>query len=339
MKHSSRKLGVYFGLAVSFIAIVWIVRSVNLREVAAAVQEAHLGYLLLAVLLTIASYALRAWRWPVFFSGNHPSFADSYRCLIVGFFANNVLPARMGEFVRAHLGGRTMDRSRTTVLATIAGERLADGVAISILFAFFFSFASSPVEREQGRVLFFAADLFAVAAAGTAAVIWARHWIYRLLGRLQQRLPGQAASYTLDRIRHFIDGLEPMLRLDKLLIISFWSFVVWFVELGVYASVAKAFSCPMTIGTTSLFLAVVNFSSLIPSAPAGVGTIEAATVGVLNHVGIVRETALAMVVVQHTIQFLVVGVPGALFFAQLGGKLPVEEAETDGDASETAQTK
>lgn len=321
-----RRLGVFAGIGVSVLAIVWLLRTVEEKEVLRILAGADRFHLCIAVLLTFLSYVVRAWRWPFFFDGKGLSYRDSFRCLIVGFLMNNTLPARMGEFVRAHLGGRATGGSRTIVLATIAGERLADGLMISLLFAVLFTIGARPEELEDGKELFLVALFFLLATVMTVVIIAARHKIFSFISHIEEKFDHKYSAYTLLRVRRFIEGLEPMLRPDRITKIALLSLVVWTIELSVYFEVGQAFRQALSLGTTSLFLTAVNFSSLIPSAPAGVGVIELFATAALAQVGVPRETALAMVATQHMIQFIVVGLPGAFFFfVQLHGHLPVPE--------------
>ncbi|MCB0360583.1 MAG: flippase-like domain-containing protein, partial [Bdellovibrionales bacterium] len=281
---------------------------------------------------TTLSYVVRAARWPIFFNRNVPSFVASYRCLILGFFMNNVLPARIGELVRAHIGGRETSNSRTYVLATIAGERLADGLMISVLFAALFTLGASERELSEGREIFIVAFLFGLVSLLTAFVLAIRQTLFGWIEALGRVMPGHLSSFTLIRIRRFIEGLEPMLEPRRVLKISILSLAVWLVELLVYFQVAKAFGVPMTIGGLALFLAAVNFSSLVPAAPGGIGVIEAFATTALRHIGVEAESAFAMVATQHLIQILVVGVPGAYFFYRnMGGRIPESNGELDVD--------
>ena len=50
--------------------------------------------------------------------------------LSIGYFANALLPARLGDLARAYLAGRSLGVSRLAVLGTIIVERLADGIFI-----------------------------------------------------------------------------------------------------------------------------------------------------------------------------------------------------------------
>jgi glycosyltransferase 2 family protein len=337
MKHGAQKkvrnrINYLIGFGISIFAIIWIMQSVEGDEVFARVKEVRPSLLLAAVATTLLSYVLRSWRWRYFFLESGPALHESFRCLIVGFFMNNVLPARMGELVRAHIGSRAFGKSRTVVLATVAAERLVDGVVISALFAILFSLGASAAEIQNGREIYYVAYLFGIAAAGTAVILLVRNMLFDLIEKVNGVFPGHLSTYTLVRIRRFIEGLEPLQRWRKLSVILTLSIAIWLTELFVYQLVSLAFNQHLTIGALSLFLAAVNFSSLIPAAPAGIGVIEMFTTAALVRIGVDRESALAMVAAQHIIQFGVVGVPGLFFFlTTLHGKLPEGEESVDGD--------
>lgn len=52
---------------------------------------------------------------------------------IIGYMANNLLPARAGEVVRAYATGERENVSRMGVLGTVAVERLFDGCVLVIM--------------------------------------------------------------------------------------------------------------------------------------------------------------------------------------------------------------
>ena len=233
-KKTKKYIGVVLGIVFSVLSIAWLLRSIETKEMIAHLKAARLDMLASAVFLCIVSYFLRSWRWPLFFDKKSLSFADSYRCLIIGFFMNNTLPARMGEFVRAHLGGRAAKCSRVVVLATIAAERILDGLAISIIFSVLFSLGVSESEMESGRQLFPVAIFFALVSIGIVVTILLRGPLFQLLEKISTLVPGKLSGFTIQKIKTFIDGFEPMLRPKKLVPILFLSAVIWGVELVVY---------------------------------------------------------------------------------------------------------
>lgn len=328
------RIRMLIGFVISAGCIIWVLSSVERKELFERIQGVNPGFLTLAVLTTFVSYFLRAYRWPFFFGDKPPEFWTSYRCLILGFFMNNMLPARIGELVRAHLGGVMSRNSRSLVLATIAGERLADGLAISLLFAVLFSVFSDPATLSEGHALFYVAYLFLAAGLGVVVLLFLRQPLFGIFEHLGKLSPWHFVRYVLVRARTFIDGLEPMLRPKRFVVLALLSAGVWLVELMVYYFVSLAFNYPLGIGSLSLFLAAVNFSSLIPAGPGGIGVIEAFATTALTKIGVDRETALAMVAAQHLIQILVVGLPGAYYFVfQMGGKVGIHPAEADAGAA------
>lgn len=298
--------------------IPWIITALALwyafHDVEWAVLFAHLGdidpaWASLAVALTVGSYALRAYRWQLLFPEPLLTYGQAYRVLIMGFFMNNVLPARTGELVRAHLGAKAARVSRTHVLATVVAERLVDGLSLSLLFALF---AVGMGDSSIARGLLWVAIGFGIIAFGVLGVLVFRRKILYFATRFQNRVDNRASRYTVSRIELFIAGLDPLARPSRAPLIAVWSALIWGVELAVYSCVAIAYAVPLTLPQSVLFLVSVNFSSLIPAAPGGIGVIEAIGSKVLQSIGIQQELALTMVVTQHIIQYLVVGIPGIL---------------------------
>jgi uncharacterized protein (TIRG00374 family) len=242
---------------------------------------------------------------------------------MLGFFMNNVLPARAGELVRAHLGGKVTGQPRTLVLATVASERLADGLTISVMFAtIILFFGRGHLDPEYAQNLMYVAYLFMTVAVGVILVISLRHWIFAWVDRLASALDHKASTYTLSRVQLFIEGLSPLCSPLRATKIALWSIVIWGIELGVFALVLEAFGSPLKLSGAVIFLAAVNFSSLVPAAPGGFGVIELVAKSVLMSLGVPsRELALSMVLTQHVIQYGVVGIPGAFLLATLRAQL------------------
>ncbi|MCC6933937.1 MAG: flippase-like domain-containing protein [Deltaproteobacteria bacterium] len=313
----------FVGFITSAGCLAWIIYYIEESKFIGELRGADISLIALAVAIIFISYVIRGARWPLFFEGRNISFYNSFRCLIVGFFMNNMLPARIGEFIRAHVGGRVTRLSRALVLATVAGERLADGIVISFYFIVFFTFGATVQQYEDGRAIYVVCYLFAAAGLMTSVVLFFRKLFFRFLEIILGYFPNKMLGYSFKKLNLFVDGLEPMMKLKNMLPILAESLLIWGLELLAYYLVTIAFHQQMNLAGLSLFLAVVNFSSLIPAMPAGIGVIEALATLSLVKIGINKETALAMVATQHIIQIAVVGIPGAYYFySTMGGRIP-----------------
>ena len=283
------------------------------------IATSDLRWVTAAILLTSLSYILRSRRWQFLFIDKCISYWDATRVLFAGFFMNNILPAKTGELVRAHMGSRTTGKTRTHVLATIAAERIADGLTLSAMFV---AFAVGLGDDELSNNMLIVAWVFAGITVGVILTLVFRKFVFSTLHLLIDRFENKVILYFLERIEVFINGLSPLLTPSKVPYIVLWSFIIWFVELLVFVSVSQAFGGQLTFAYCILFLVSVNFSSLIPAAPGGIGVIEYVASVVLVSVGVSKELALAMIMTQHVIQYIVVGIPGAIVLATWKVKFP-----------------
>jgi uncharacterized protein (TIRG00374 family) len=235
---------------------------------------------------------------------------------------NNVLPARIGELVRCHSLGTRTGQSRTFVLATVAAERLADGLTISAIFGL--SFYLSAIPGNKTHYIGIVALLFLGISILTVMGIVYRETIFKIFNKIDQRLNKKGVSFLIAKIIRFISGLEPLLEKQLIVRVDFLSILVWGIEIFAYFLISLAFKETLDFGILTLFLAAVNFSSLIPAAPGGVGVIENFASKALSGAGVNYEAAVAMVVTQHAIQYIAVGIPG-LYFSVKKGKIKPEE--------------
>lgn len=313
---------------ITVFALFYAFRGVDWPSLISHLKGVSAPLIALGAIFTIISYFLRSYRWTVFFPRPVLSLTNSLRILILGFFMNNILPARAGELVRAHTGARITGETRTLVLATIAAERLADGVTISAMFVIFALNLCSP---ETARALLWVAGLFGGASVLMGVVLVKRTQVFQLVEKLGSRFSHPASDYTISRIRLFIEGLLPLYSPRRFPFLCFWSIVIWMIELCVYFFIQQAFHAELSWSQCVLFLVAVNFSSLIPSAPGAIGVIEAVTTAVLMSLGVEKEHALSMVLTQHAIQYLVVGLPGVVML--FTWKKHIKDSENDSTAA------
>jgi uncharacterized protein (TIRG00374 family) len=301
-------------------AALWFTfRGIDWDTLVQHLADATVGWLFVALALSILSYSLRARRWQTLFPKPVLKFRDSIEILLLGFFMNNILPARAGEFVRAHFGGRRTGEKRTVVLATIFSERLADGLAISL---FFIVFASSVGDAGLSRNFIYVAWLFGIVGVAALAVIWSRAFVFSLGERIADRIARSPVTFTFKKLKQFIEGLAPLFSLVRIPSLVLYSTLIWSIELCVYWAISEAFNAPLDIAGVVLFMVAVNFSSLVPAAPGGIGVIEMVGSFALASIGIDREHALSMVITQHAMQYVLVGVPGAYVLLTSREKIP-----------------
>ena len=154
---------------------LWLaLRNVDINAVKSALQHASYGYLIPAALCSLVGYGLRTQRWGNILSTTKAiPFTRLFPVLMAGFAANNLLPARIGEFVRAYLLGRTEEVNSSLALATIVVERVCDGLTLIALMAMTLLFLPIPVSDPKLQTIELAAAIiFGLATVALLALLF-----------------------------------------------------------------------------------------------------------------------------------------------------------------------
>src|SRR5688500_1969777 len=114
--HRRRSLQILLGLAISAACLWWAAVKMAgdegmasvFRKVGDAFARADYRTLPLIWLILAVFYWIKAWRWRMLLSplGQYRPTRDLLPPILVGFAFNNLLPARLGEFVRVFVFAR-----------------------------------------------------------------------------------------------------------------------------------------------------------------------------------------------------------------------------------------
>ena len=312
-------------LALAVLILYALLSHFNLRRTAESVRQAHPSLLIIGIALMVAAYLLRGWRWRMW--QGSLSYWNSLRVILIGFMGNNILPARLGEILRAHCAATKAndDWGRTSALSSIAAERILDGLVLGAFGLVAINLVH--IDRRLQWGLFLASLVFASLTLGLVVSVRHQGWIRRLVSAANRKFPGRVTAFAQDKADQILDGILPLGTLPRILAAISATVVIWGIEMGVCYFVGLACWDDMRMRTALLFLVVVNFASLVPLTMGGIGTIEAAGPLFLTSSGVRPHLALAMVLLQHGGQYLFTTITGAIFY--LGGNFhrrPVSKA-------------
>jgi uncharacterized protein (TIRG00374 family) len=324
------------GVAISLVFVYGVVAFVgNLGSAVTSLQQANYLYVLPALVAYFAGVWLRAVRWRYLLRPIKavPS-GRLFPVVVIGYMANDVLPARLGEVVRAYVLGEQEDVAKSTTLVTIVVERLFDGLAMVSFVAFVL--VTSPLNQNAaqiGQVLRLGAILFIAVLVVLFLIGSSRERGVRLIERVEASLPSAARGKlapVADRLLHGLASLQnPRL---ALLVLGF-SLGAWLCEAAMYTIIARGFGLELGFPAFMLTTAVANLAAMIPAAPGYVGTFDLAAVTALGLYGAPRGTAVAFVAVLHVALLVPVTLLGFFYLwraklslrilGQLGASSPV----------------
>jgi dolichyl-phosphate beta-glucosyltransferase len=291
-----------------------LLRRFDLREAMASIRQAHPSLLVLGLTLMVLAYLLRGARWQIW--ERSLNYWDSLRLILIGFMGNNILPARLGEILRAHCAAAktSNDRGRTTALASIAAERILDGLILAVFGLV--GLALVPVDPRLQWGLLVVSLAFGGLTSALVLGIRFHERIRSFIAAANRKFPGHLTAFAREKANYFLDGLLSLGTLPRLLSAIATTAIIWGIELGFCYFIGLAVWDRMGLHTALLFLVVVNFASLFPFTMGGIGTIEAAATVFLISSGIPQNLALAMVLLQHGSQYFFTTISGgALYLA------------------------
>lgn len=302
------RLALSFGISAAL--VVLLLQALDTAELLAALRTADLRWLPVALVLYFLGLWLRSLRWGLLLPPGALSTGSLFRALAVGFTANNLLPVRMGELVRAYLLARWAAVPYGTTLASVLVERLLDGIVLAGVLLVSLLFLPAP-----GYLLVLGLVVGAAFVGGSALLALAAcnaHVLERLAGLLARVLP--RGGHLVERLAAgFLEGLGLVRGWSLLLRLALLSLAAWGAELGLFYVLMRAFPLPASPALAMLVGSVANFATLIPSSPGYVGTFDGALIGVLADTvpSVRRELAAAYALLVHVTLFLPVTLLGA----------------------------
>ena len=309
----------FVGLGLTVVFLILAFQRVDLAAFVDELKRVNYIWLVPSATCTLLGYLLRTLRWRVILTGAaRAPLSTLFPVLIMGFATNNLLPGRLGEFWRAYLLGRKRNVRKTFALASVVVERIFDGLTLIALLTIVSFVIQLPGWGRQIELL--AAALFVGATLLLIVLLRKPELAHVPVHWLVSHFHGGLATWIAERIEAFIDGLGPLRRPSVLSTAALLSCGVWLLEGASYILLSRGvnLSIPNSLELPGLGLALVtiNLGIMVPSGPGYVGTQEFFGTAALGVVGANPQAALALVVVSHAVQYLLVTGLGLWFFAR-----------------------
>jgi glycosyltransferase 2 family protein len=304
----------WVSIAVSVVLLWLAFRGVDGGEIVQRLRQVRTGWLVPVVVSIFLRFWLTAVRWQVLLQPVKPiGLHRLFGVILIGFMANNVLPARIGEFVRAYALGRAESLAAPLAFATIVVERVFDGFTLLLFLVGGLSFLHPDPRLVLSAVLTCALYVGVLGALlalrgerGATRVAW-------LVSRLPARL-GRSAGHLADSFRLGLDVLGDRRALAWTALISL---LIWAVNAAGVQATFAAFSLDLPPYAAFLVLAIIAVALVAPAAPGYVGTFQLGTVAGLALFGVPKDTALSLSLVYHVVNYVPITLVGLAYLGAL----------------------
>ena len=328
------------GLAVTGAFLAWAVRGTHWSEVLAGLRAVDPLLLVLTVGLATLTFPIRLIRWRVILRDDREASLPSrplWHAVTIGFMANNLLPARAGEFARAYVASRQVPVRFTTALASIGVERVFDALVMLGLMALAIAsptfpprstLLGTPLSRLAERAALLFGALFVVTLV---VVLRPAPWLALFERVARAVLPARVAGRLASMAEGLVAGLTVLKRPGRFGAMLFWSLVLWLTNAASFAVCFRAFGLHVPLEGSLLLQGVLGFAVAVPASAGFFGVFEKATQLTLQIYDISPSLALAYAVAYHVSTFLPITLLGLRSLARVQLHLrdlrPVRTAE------------
>jgi glycosyltransferase 2 family protein len=314
----------------------WFGRNLDWREVRHAVSTADPLLLTFAVLIICLAYLFRAFRWGALLKPlGAARLTDLFTATTIGFAAVFLI-GRAGEVVRpVVLPMRDPNVRPSSAIVTILIERIYDFMAVALMFAvnlIWFTPPAGTVEISFSRVRIVGFALVAAILVGIVFLIWFRknsEAVLDAVNRLFARwtfFPQRLAKLIIGILEQLASALRVLVNAAELAETVGWTVLVWLGIAGANMLVLRAFHLEVGVSETIFVLGWSLLGSLVPTPGGAAGAFHAATAAGLLFLGVRKETAAALSIVLHLVDFGPAVLFGLFYFIR--GDLSISRLRT-----------
>ena len=302
----------FIGIIISLLFLYLALRNVNYGNLLVSLQQANYLYLIPAIVLLMLTMWFRALRWYYLLgSVKRVTILNVFSAVMIGFMANNMLPVRIGELVRAYTLGRKENISKSLSLATIVVERILDGFTLLtflLVVLIFFPFPDWVKEAGLYSFLFFVFIVIFLICLKKFRDAVLKFFEY-LVSPISQRLSEKIKELLIS----FITGFDILKNKRQIAFVLFYSFAIWTVYAALTLLVFMSFNFELPAYAPFLFIVILTFGVMIPSSPGYVGTYQFFCVTGLAFWGIKESDALGFSLVFHASQYFPITIVGLFY--------------------------
>lgn len=307
MKRNNIRL--IIGIFISLTLLIWVIISTDWHEIWIRLQEANWLLLVAALFAVMLNIILRAWRWGIMLEPEDAErpFSTLFDIVNLGYLANNLLPARLGDLIRVYLAGEWTKTSFTFALSTTVFERVLDTLLVFLMLFGLLPFLPVSSTIAQGGVLLgiltFIGSIVLVIAA------WQRALSERLIRACLRPLPIDEQAWG-DRLSALLDGFALVQQPIRFLRVIWSSVLVWATAIMAYWLTFEAFNLQLSFLDASFTICAAALGMAAPSGPAAVGTFEGAVISALVLFAIPVELAGGIALILHAVNFIGITILG-----------------------------
>jgi len=303
---SNRRLFKFLiGIAFSAIFLWAIFGKISGVSITDSLKDLQHGWLFSGLASFILGYACRIWRWKVMLAVSNPrlSWLQCAVPFMASIAANNVLPLRAGDAIRAFGCSKWLSVPTPSVFATLLVERILDFLTLILALVLGLGLASAYLEQGIPQIIInlTGAVLIGITATACLALTFRGH-LHNLVNSVFNSLSSRKPELAEKLESHSHSALMMFSTLSArrhLKVLIAWSILAWFFEGLLFYSIARSIPDMTNPGAAWLAMSIGTLSTLLPSTPGYVGTFHYFVLSAVEMFGNPTAAAAAYCILVH----------------------------------------
>ena len=344
MKQNTKRWLAWFGLIISAIFLYLAFRKINYGELWTTLGETRWYWLAPGLIVYFLGMLVRTWRWQYLLKPlQKVKTSTLFPIILIGYMGNNVFPLRMGEVLRSVVLRRHNQVAISASLATIVVERIFDAVVIAgfvlLNVGQLAGLSGNQALTQLSGLAIWAGAIFSLGLVIFILIAMFPKSASRLIHTIIQKVvPERWRGGLINIADRFLDGLMSLRSPKDALMIFLSSVLVWMFETVLYWCVGQSLGLDLGWRQLILLNGVVNMVLLIPAAPGGLGTFDAAGRAMLQGYNIPAESALGYTLILRIALWVPITLAGAIYFLREGLDWSMDFSEIQAQDGEILNT-
>ena len=290
-------LGLLIGLAI----IYYTFKDADIDVIYNYVIEIDIIYFILALVFFGLDIFFRIYRWHKLLNiDTEVTRKFSSNSFFIGVGLNNIMPFKLGEFVKIMYLNLHLNISNIYLLALVYFERLSDLIALAIISTAAFVMSS-----------FIAVEWIWYSYLAVLVISFCLT-ILLLLFYKYESIPFQGR--VVDKINNIFKKLNSSFNIinnkNTVVMSIFYSSVAWITLSIFFFFLVKSFNVSISLSDAVIIIVIVSVGILVPTTPGAVGLFEFIIVKSLVLLGLEYNLALVIAIIAHFIMFVPIMIVG-----------------------------
>lgn len=317
-KNHKTAIQIIIGIIISVVCLYFAFREIDIKTSIEIIKNVKIPYLIISLILGVIIIVFRALRWECFIPLKEPIkkrtiIASAY----IGYMASNILPAKLGEVVRAYVLGAKEGVSKSAIFASVVTERLFDVIVGVVIL----SVSLILIPNLPDTVLKAAISLFVISIIGVIVLVFLsfnKNFAYKVFNKVFGILPQKISIKLIEFSCNFIDGIGIKNDIKHIFFIFLYTALYLIGQIFTIGFLLTAFDIKASPIIALFIFAVSGFGFAIPSAPSGIGPFEWVIILGLSLIGVDKSIAAPYALVYHIMGIVPITIIGFIFLFALG---------------------